>query len=82
MLCQNEWDPSLAFVMMGAIGVAMPAFARLRAWKATGRGPVLPCETNRVPDPSTKVDLQLLTGEFFMFIVIFNGNIITTPWLW
>eukprot|EP00048_Salpingoeca_helianthica_P018947 m.243663 g.243663 ORF g.243663 m.243663 type:complete len:380 (+) comp28214_c0_seq1:97-1236(+) len=56
------WDPSLAFVMVGAIGVAMPAFARLVKWKKLGRGPLLPGETNRVPPASWAVDKNLFIG--------------------
>ena len=59
---QQYWDPSLAMVMMGAIAVAAPGFSRLRTWKLQGRGPLLPSETNRVPDSSWKVDAPLLVG--------------------
>ncbi len=50
------------FVMAGAIGMAAPGFYRLRMWKAAGRGPILPSQTNVVPDASWKVDGRLLTG--------------------
>jgi hypothetical protein len=48
--------------MMGAIGVAMPAFARLQKWKSLSRGPLLSGETNRVPAASWVVDKNLLIG--------------------
>ena len=52
----GDWDPSLAFVMAGAIAVAMPAFAVARRRERSSlRLPM------RLP-PERRVDARLLAG--------------------
>ncbi|MDN4587867.1 hypothetical protein DBA29_05055 [Xenophilus aerolatus] len=53
----GTWDPSLAFVMAGAIAVAAPAFAWVRLRNATWRGVALQLPTSRA------VDRRLMTGS-------------------
>jgi len=53
----GTWDPSLAFVMAGAIAVAAPAFAWVRLRNATWRGVALHLPTSRA------VDRRLMTGS-------------------
>jgi uncharacterized membrane protein YedE/YeeE len=50
------WDPSLAFVMAGAIAVAAPGFALARRWSA----PVLAGSFQ--PPEARAIDARLLTG--------------------
>ncbi len=52
----GEWDPSLAFVMGGAIAVTLPGYRWLRGWKAP-----LFSDTFQWPD-STVIDRRLITG--------------------
>src|SRR5581483_6888114 len=53
----GEWDPSLAFVMMGAIATAFPAFraAKHRPTSVLGRAMELPAKRT--------VDARLLVGS-------------------
>jgi len=51
------WDPSLAFVMAGALAVALPAFALVRRRNQ----PVL-AETFHLPD-RRRIDLPLVVGS-------------------
>lgn len=53
----GTWDPSLAFVMAGAIAVAAPAFAWVRMRNATWRGVALQLPINRA------VDRRLIAGS-------------------
>lgn len=53
----GAWDPSLALVMGGAIGVAMPAF-----WLARRRGTALLGEPMQLP-ASRRIDRRLLLGS-------------------
>lgn len=53
----GQWDPSLAFVMIGAIAVASPAFAYARQ-----RGRTLGGETISLPD-TRKIDRRLVIGS-------------------
>jgi uncharacterized protein len=53
----GAWDPSLAFVMIGAIGVAAIAF-RVSA----RRGPPVPAGASRSPPSSGGIDAGLLVG--------------------
>ena len=58
----GRWDPSLAFVMAGAIGVAAPAFyiakRRARAWSGA---------TMRLP-PAGSIDGRLIGGSLLFGI--------------
>ncbi|GAA5171534.1 YeeE/YedE family protein [Viridibacterium curvum] len=58
----GHWDPSLAFVMLGAIGVAAPAFA----W-ARRRGHTLQGATITLPD-TRQVDRRLILGSLLFGI--------------
>lgn len=57
----GNWDPSLAFVMIGAIGVGLLAFGIARRWRRVGRtallGEPLPGNASRV------IDGRLLLGS-------------------
>jgi uncharacterized membrane protein YedE/YeeE len=53
----GTWDPSLAFVMAGAIAVAAPAFAWVRMRNAAWRGVTLQLPTSRA------VDRRLIAGS-------------------
>ncbi|MDO9383711.1 MAG: YeeE/YedE family protein [Hyphomicrobiaceae bacterium] len=53
----GTWDPSLAFVMAGAIGVAAPGFWLVRRRSAPLTGPVF-----HVPPADAPVDRKLLVG--------------------
>ena len=57
----GNWDPSLAFVMLGAIAVAAPAFALAKLRRDRGRkallGEPLPA------DPSRRIDGRLVAGS-------------------
>ena len=53
----GSWDPSLALVMGGAIGVAAPAYALARRRATTWMGTPVPFEA------STPVDSSLLVGS-------------------
>lgn len=53
----GRWDPSLAFVMAGAIAVAAPAFAWVRVRNAAWRGAALHLPTSRA------VDRRLMAGS-------------------
>lgn len=53
----GAWDPSLAFVMGGAIAVATPAFAWVRLRNAAWRGVALQLPTNRA------IDRRLMAGS-------------------
>ena len=53
----GTWDPSLAFVMAGAIAVAAPAFAWVRMRHAAWRGVALQLPINRA------VDRRLMAGS-------------------
>ena len=58
----GNWDPSLALVMGGAIGVAAPAYARARRQGATWLGmPVL-------PETKGPIDSPLLVGSIIFGI--------------
>ena len=56
----GAWDPSLALVMVGAIAVALPAFAWAKRREAAGAGTLLG-GTLRLP-AATRVDRRLLMG--------------------
>ncbi|PZQ71692.1 MAG: hypothetical protein DI563_17240 [Variovorax paradoxus] len=51
------WDPSLAFVMAGAIAVAAPAFAWVRVRNAAWRGAAVQLPTGRA------IDRRLMAGS-------------------
>lgn len=53
----GTWDPSLAFVMAGAIAVAAPAFAWVRLRNSAWRAVALQLPTSRV------VDRRLMAGS-------------------
>lgn len=53
----GDWDPSLALVMGGAIGVAAPAYALARRRTTTWLG------TPFLPEAAAPVDLSLLAGS-------------------
>ncbi|MBS0429385.1 MAG: hypothetical protein JSR41_19065 [Proteobacteria bacterium] len=53
----GTWDPSLAFVMAGAIAVAAPAFAWVRLRNAAWRGVALQLPTRRA------IDRRLMAGS-------------------
>ncbi|HZF84451.1 MAG TPA: DUF6691 family protein, partial [Burkholderiaceae bacterium] len=53
----GTWDPSLAFVMAGAIAVAAPGFAWVRLRNAARRGVVLQLPTSRA------IDRPLMAGS-------------------
>ena len=53
----GTWDPSLAFVMAGAIGVAAPGFWLVRRRAAPLADPVF-----RVPPADAPIDRRLLVG--------------------
>ena len=53
----GNWDPSLALVMGGAIGVAAPAYALARRRATTWQGTPVPVEA------PTPVDSSLLVGS-------------------
>lgn len=57
----GSWDPSLAFVMIGAIGVGLVAFGIARRWRRAGRtallGEPLPGNGSRV------INSKLLLGS-------------------
>ena len=53
----GTWDPSLAFVMAGAIAVAAPAFAWVRLRNAAWRGVALQLPTGRT------IDRRLMAGS-------------------
>lgn len=53
----GTWDPSLAFVMAGAIAVAAPAFAWVRLRNAAWRGAALLLPTRRA------IDRRLMAGS-------------------
>jgi uncharacterized membrane protein YedE/YeeE len=53
----GAWDPSLAFVMAGAIAVALPAFRLARA-----RGATLSAESLHLP-AATAIDARLICGS-------------------
>lgn len=53
----GTWDPSLAFVMAGAIGVAAPGFWLVRRRTAPLASPVF-----RVPPADAPIDRRLLIG--------------------
>jgi uncharacterized membrane protein YedE/YeeE len=52
----GDWDPALALVMVGAIAIAMPAFARARSCPVSWFG-----ETISLPE-RRPVDRRLVTG--------------------
>lgn len=52
----GHWDPSLAFVMAGAIAVTLPGYKLLRGWKAP-----LFSDTFHWPG-ATAIDRRLVTG--------------------
>jgi hypothetical protein len=54
----GTWDPSLAFVMAGAIGVAAPGFWLVRRRAAPLAGPVF-----HVPPAAAPIDRGLLLGS-------------------
>ncbi len=54
----GKWDPSLAFVMAGAIAVGVVAFALARKWTTSALG--LPM---RLPHNRTPVDARLIGGS-------------------
>lgn len=57
----GNWDPSLAFVMAGAIGVAAPAFAVARARRTHGRAALL---GEPLPGaPPRRIDGRLVLGS-------------------
>ncbi|MBG7618145.1 YeeE/YedE family protein [Herbaspirillum sp. AP02] len=56
------WDPSLAFVMGGAIGVGVIAFARARQMKSSLLG-----QTMQLPR-STRIDRRLILGSLLFGI--------------
>lgn len=57
----GAWDPSLAFVMLGAIGVAVVAFALSKRWRAAGRSALL---GHPLPaPPRTRIDSALICGS-------------------
>ena len=53
----GRWDPSLAFVMAGAVGVALPAFAWVRR-----RGAAL-CDAPLHLPAARRIDRRLLAGS-------------------
>jgi uncharacterized membrane protein YedE/YeeE len=53
----GTWDPSLAFVMAGAIGVAAPGF-----WLVRRRAAPLADAKFHVPPTNTPIDRRLLAG--------------------
>jgi len=53
----GAWDPSLAFVMAGAVGVAAIAFRLARRWSAPFAG-----RSFLVPARSGRIDARLLAG--------------------
>ncbi|MBN8747795.1 Sulphur transport [Xylophilus ampelinus] len=53
----GTWDPSLAFVMAGAIAVAAPAFAWVRMRNSAWRGMALQLPTSRA------IDRRLMAGS-------------------
>ncbi len=57
----GNWDPSLAFVMGGAIAVAAPAFAVAKARRDRGRSAALgePLPAN----PPRRIDWRLVAGS-------------------
>ncbi|WP_423824041.1 DUF6691 family protein [Salinisphaera sp. SPP-AMP-43] len=50
------WDPSLALVMIGAVMVTIPAFARLRHWRRPWAGQTMHWPT------ATHIDRRLVLG--------------------
>jgi hypothetical protein len=52
----GDWDPSLAFVMLGALIVAIPAYALSRRLRA----PL--CAADFAPPAATRVDQRLIAG--------------------
>ena len=53
----GEWDPSLALVMVGAIAIALPAYALARRLKTTALG-----EAIDLPDRRRPITPSLLAG--------------------
>lgn len=53
----GAWDPSLALVMAGAIGVGLPAFALARRRRESFAGLALP------PPASNRIDRRLVGGS-------------------
>ena len=47
----DAWDPSLAFVMGGAIAVALPAFALAKRWPSSWSGEAIEWPPTRPIDP-------------------------------
>ncbi len=56
----GNWDPSLAFVMVGAIGVAAPAFVLARARRNHGRAAW--SGENLPGNPPRRIDARLILG--------------------
>jgi uncharacterized protein len=57
----GAWDPSLAFVMMGAIGVGLPAFQWLMRRQAAHPSPLNGCGVD-LPS-ATAIDRRLVCGS-------------------
>ena len=55
-IATGGWDPTLALVMAGALGVAMPAFALARRRQAPTGAPAFQ------EPPATGIDAKLLSG--------------------
>jgi len=58
----GNWDPSLALVMAGAIGVGVIPFQWARRWGRSWLGEHMP------PAPGTEVDAQLVLGSLLFGI--------------
>ena len=54
----GRWDPSLALVMLGALGVALPGFAWIRR-----RGSASACGDPLQLPAATRIDARLLGGS-------------------
>lgn len=58
----GQWDPSLAFVMVGAIGASVPIFILAKRRRKTLFGDTIEIPTN------TKIDIRLLGGSLIFGI--------------
>jgi uncharacterized membrane protein YedE/YeeE len=59
----GSWDPSLAFVMVGAIGVAALAFAWSRRRCAPAQAAVSGCSLPELETARTRIDSSLVLGS-------------------
>jgi uncharacterized membrane protein YedE/YeeE len=55
-IADGGWDPSLAFVMLGALAVALPGFGIARRWRAPLAAPIF-----QTP-PAAGLDSRLILG--------------------